>query len=112
METRKPHFGYMDAKETARNKITGITHSGRTMTEYANEFRMIAPETEYHDGTLTRLLLGGMSQKLQDAWEAGKIDNLKTTLDITRCAIAKENKHSMMDNSWKGRPTGKFDTTP
>jgi len=112
METLKLHFGDMDAKETAQNKITGITQSGRTMTEYANEFRMIAAETEYDEGTLTRLLLGGMSKKLQDAWEAGETDNLNTTLDITRWAIAKENKHSMMDHIRKGRPTAKFDTTP
>ena len=112
METLKLHFGDVDAKETAGNKITGITQSGRTMTEYANEFRMIAAETEYDEGTLTRLLLGGMSKKLQDAWEAGETDTLNTTLDITRWAIAKENKHSMMDHIRKGRPTGKFDTTP
>ena len=67
METLKLHFGDVDAKERARNKITGITQSGRTMTEYVNEFRMIAAETEYDEGTLTRLLLGGMSKKLQDA---------------------------------------------
>jgi len=112
VETLKLHFGDVDAKETARNKITGITQSGRTMREYANEFRMIAAETEYDEGTLTRLLLGGMSKKLQDAWEAGETDNFNTTLDITRWAIAKENKHSMMDHIRKGRPTGKFDTTP
>jgi len=112
VETLKLHFGDMDVKETARNKITGITRSGRTMTEYANEFRMIAAETEYDEGNLTRLLLGGMLKKLQDAWEAGKTDNLNTTLDITRWAIAKENKHSMMDHIRKGRPTGKFNTTP
>jgi len=112
VETLKLHFGDVDAKETARNKITGITQSGRTMTEYANEFRMIAAETEYDEGTLTRLLLGEMSKKLQDAWEAGETDNLNTTLDIARWAIAKGNKHSMMDHLRKGRPTGKFDTTP
>jgi len=112
VETLKLHFGDVDAKETARNKITGVTQSGRTMTEYANEFRMIAAETEYDEGTLTRLLLGGMSKKLQDTWETGETDNLNTTLDITRWAIAKENKHNMMDHIRKGRPTGKFDTAP
>ena len=112
METLKLHFGDVDDKETARNKITRITQTGRTMTEYAKEFRMIAAETEYDEGTLTRLLLGGMSKKLQDAWEAGETGNLNTTLDITRWAIAKENKHSMMDHIRKGRPTRKFNTTP
>jgi len=112
VETLKLHFGDVDAKERARNKITGITQSGRTMTEYANDFRMMAAEPEYDEGTLTRLLLGGMSKRLQDAWEAGETDNLNTTLAITRWAIAKENKHSIMDHIRKGRPMGKFDTTP
>jgi len=102
VETVKLHFVDVDATETARNKITGITQSGRTMTEYANEFRMIAAETEYDDGTLTRLLLEGMSKKLQDPWEGGETDNLNSTLAITRWAIAKENKHSMMDHIRKG----------
>jgi len=112
VETLKLHFGDVDAKETARNKITGITQSGRTMTEYANNFRIMAAESEYDEGTLTRLLQGGMSKTLQDAWEAGETDNLNTTLAITRWAITKENKHSIMDHIRKGRPTGKFDTTP
>jgi len=56
VETHKLHWGDVDAKGTARNKITGSTQSGGTMTEYANEFRMIAVETEYDEGTLTRLL--------------------------------------------------------
>jgi len=60
VETLKLHFGDVDVKETARNRITSITQSGRTMTEYADEFRMIAAETKYDEGTLTRLLLGGM----------------------------------------------------
>jgi len=82
------------------------------MTEYGNEFRMIVEETEYDEGTLTRLLLEGMSKKLQDPWKARESDSLNTTLDITRWAIAKKNKHSMMDHIRKGRPTGKLDTTP
>jgi len=82
------------------------------MTEYGHEFRMIAAETEYDEGTLTRLLPGGMSKKLQDAWEAGETDNLNTTLNITRWAIAKENKPTMMDHIQKGRPTGQLVTTP
>ena len=112
VETLRLHFGDVDAKETARNKITSITQSGRRMTEYANEFRIIAAETEYDEGILTRLLLGGMSKNQQDAWEPGETHNVNTTLSITRWAIAKENQHSMMDHIRKGRPTGKFDTTP
>ena len=92
--------------------MTSITQGARTMTEYANEFRTVVAETEYDEGTLTGLLLGGMSKQLQDAWEAGETDNLNTTLEITRWAIAKENKHGMMDNIRKGSLTGKFDTTP
>jgi len=34
-KTLKLHFGDVDAKKRARNKVTGITQSGRTITEYA-----------------------------------------------------------------------------
>jgi len=35
VETLKLHFGDVDAKEPASNKIRGITQSGRMMTEYS-----------------------------------------------------------------------------
>jgi ferredoxin len=112
VETIKLHFGDVDTKETARNRITGVRQGNRTMTEYSNEFRMIAAETEYDEGTLTRLLLGGMSKKLQDAWETGETDQLETTLEITRWAIGRENKHNMMDHIRKGRPIDRNENTP
>ena len=44
METVNLHFGDLDGKEAARNKLTAITQSGRRMTEYSNEFTTVAEE--------------------------------------------------------------------
>jgi len=112
VETLRLYFGDMDAKEQASNKITGSSQAGRTITEYWHEFRIIAAEREYDEGTRARVLLGGMSTKQKDAWKAGETDNLNMKQKITRWEIAKENKHSMMDYISKVRPWGKFDTTP
>jgi len=43
---------------------------------------MVAAETQYAECTLTRLLLGGISRKLQDSWEAGETASPNTTLVI------------------------------
>jgi len=42
----------------------------RSVTEYWNEFRLVASEAELDDSTGGELLLGGMITELQNAWGA------------------------------------------
>ena len=42
----------------------------RTVTEYWNEFRLVASEAELDDSTGGELLLRGMITQLQNAWGA------------------------------------------
>jgi len=42
----------------------------RSVTEYWNQFRLVASEVELDDSTGGELLLGGMIAELQNAWGA------------------------------------------
>jgi len=42
----------------------------RPVTEYGNEFRLVASEAELDDSTGGELILGGMITELQNAWGA------------------------------------------
>jgi len=44
----------------------------RSITEYWNEFRLVASKAELDDLTGGELLLGGMNTQLQDAWGASR----------------------------------------
>ena len=63
----------------------------RSVTEYWNEFRLVASEAELNDSTGGELLLGEMITELQNAWGASseEYENLET---LVQWAIRKETK--------------------
>jgi len=63
----------------------------RSVTEYWNEFRLVASEAELGDSTGGELLLGGMIAELQNAWgtSSEEYTNLET---LAQWAIRKESK--------------------
>ena len=61
------------------------------MTEYWNEFRLVASETELDDSTAGEWLLGGMITDLQNAWGASS-DKYTSTEALANWAIEKETK--------------------
>jgi len=63
-------FGVIDAKGEARIKLKKMKQGKRSVTEYWNEFRLVASEAELDDSTGGELLLGGMTVELQNAWGA------------------------------------------
>jgi len=63
-------FGVIDAKGEARIKLKNIKQGKRSVTEYWNEFRLVACEAELDDSTGGELLLRGMIAELQNAWGA------------------------------------------
>ncbi len=67
-EALKKMFGDIGAKEAAQNKLEKLRQGSRTMTDYWNEFRLLATDAEFEDGTNKRLLLKGMTSKLQEYW--------------------------------------------
>jgi len=64
----KKQFGVIDAKGEARSSLKNMKQGKRSVTEYWNEFRLVASQAELDDSTGGELLLGGMIAELQNAW--------------------------------------------
>jgi len=73
-------FGAIDAKGEARIRLTNMKQGKRSVTEYWNEFRLMASEAELDDSTGGELLLGGIIAELPNAWGASieEYEDLKT----------------------------------
>jgi len=63
----------------------------RLVTEYWNEFRLVASEAELDDSTGGGLLLGGMIAELQSAWGASS-EEYEYLEALAQWAIRKEPK--------------------
>ena len=87
----KKMFGDIGAKEAAQNKLEKLRQGSRTMTDYWNEFRLLATDAEFEDGTNKRLLLKGMNSKLQEYW-AQQEREFTSTEELAEWAVQKENK--------------------
>jgi len=84
-------FGVIDAKGEARIRLKNMKQGKRSVTEYWNEFRLVASEAELDDSSGGELLLGGMITELQNAYGASseEYDNLEA---LAQWAIRKETK--------------------
>jgi len=71
-------FGLIEAKGEARIRLKNMKQGKRSVTEYGNEFRLVASEAELDDSTRGELLLGGMIAQLQNTWELA-VKNTRTS---------------------------------
>src|ERR1700712_354521 len=78
----------------------------RSVTEYGNEFRLVASEAELDDSIGGELLLGGMSTELKNAWGASS-DEYESTEVLTQWAIQKETKLARVRHI-QGNPSRRF----
>ena len=56
----------MHAKGEARIRLKNMKQGKRSVTEYWNEFRLVASEAELDDSTGGELLLGGMIAEITE----------------------------------------------
>jgi len=98
-------FGVIDAKEEARIKLKNMKQGKRSVTEYWNEFRLVAREAELDDSTGGELLLGGMVTELQNAWGASS-EEYKDLEALAQWAIRKETKLAKVRHI-QGSPSAK-----
>jgi len=84
-------FGVIEAKGAARMTLKNMKQGKRSVTEYWNEFRLVASQAELDNSTRGELLLGGMTAELQNAWGAcsEEYQDLET---LAQWAIRKETK--------------------
>ena len=67
-EALKYKFGEKDPEGKARMKLEVLRQATDSVTEYWNQFRLIAMEVNMDDGTLQRQFLRGLSPRMQGAW--------------------------------------------
>jgi len=94
----------IDAKGEARIRLKNMKQGKRSVTEYWNEFRLVASEAELDDSTGGELLLGGMIAELQNAWGASseEYEDLET---LAQWAIRKETKLATVRHIQGSPPT-------
>lgn len=93
----KQQFGDVNAQETARQKMESMKQGQKNMTEFWNEFRLLATEARYDDATLWRTLLAACNSRIQNAWAQGDT-NFTTTNAFAIWAIEKENKLNLIQH--------------
>jgi hypothetical protein len=87
----RTQFGAVDPRGEARIKLKELKQATRSMTEFWNEFRLIATEAQLDETTMGEWLLSGMKTSLQEAWGNDAAD-FTTTANLANWAIRKETK--------------------
>jgi len=98
-------FGVIDVKGEARIRLKNMKQGKRSVTEYWNEFRLVASEAELDDSTGGELLLGGMIRELQNAWGASS-EEYEDLEALAQWAIMKETKLATVRHI-QGSPSAK-----
>ena len=88
-------FGLIHAKGQARIKLKNRKQGKRSVTEYWNNFRLVASKAELDHSTGGDLLLGGINTELQNAWGASST-KYESTEVLAQWAILKETKLAMV----------------
>jgi len=84
-------FRVINTKGEARIRLKNMKQGKRSVTEYWNEFRLVASEAELDDSTGGDLLLGGMIAELENGWGAS-IEEYEDLETLAQWAIRKETK--------------------
>jgi len=97
--------GVIEAKGEARIRLKNMKQGKRSVTEYWNEFRLVASEAELDDSTGGELLLGGMIAELRNAWGATS-EEYESLEALAQWAIRKETKLATIRHI-QGSPSAK-----
>jgi len=84
-------FGVIEAEGEARIRLKNMRQGKRSVTEYWNEFSLVASEAELDNSTGGELLIGGMMAELQNAWGASS-EEYEDLEALAQWAIRKETK--------------------
>jgi len=98
-------FGVIDAKGEARIRLKNMKQGKQSVTEYWNEFRLVASEAELDDSTGGERLLGAMIAELQNAWGASS-EEYEDLEVLAQWAIWKETKLATVRHI-QGSPSAK-----
>jgi len=67
-------FGPVNARDEARAKIRKLKQGQSSMTDYWNDFQLIARTAQMDSATMLEFLIEGMKKELQQAWILAELD--------------------------------------
>jgi len=104
-------FGPVNARDEARAKIRKLKQGQSSMTDYWNEFRLIASTAQMDGATMSEFLIAGMRRELQQAWILAELDQDDVEA-IALWAIKKEARmETLKYNKNSGEESTKIDKT-
>jgi len=104
-------FGPVNARDEARAKIRKLKQGQSSMTDYWNEFRLIASTAQMDGATMSEFLITGMRKELQQAWILAELDQDDVEA-IALWAIKKEARmETLKYNKNSGEESTKIDKT-
>jgi len=104
-------FGPVNARDEARAKIRKLKQGQSSMTDYWNDFRLIASTAQMDGATMSEFLIAGMKRELQQAWILAELDQDDVEA-IALWAIKKEARmETLKYNKNSGEESTKIDRT-
>jgi len=104
-------FGPVNARDEARAKIRKLKQGQSSMTDYWNDFRLIASTAQMDGATMSEFLIAGMKKELQQAWILAELDQDDVEA-IALWAIKKEARmETLKYNRNSGEESTKIDRT-
>jgi len=104
-------FGPVNARDEARAKIRKLKQGQSSMTDYWNDFRLIASTAQMDGATMSEFLIAGMKKELQQAWILAELDQDDVEA-IALWAIKKEARmETLKYNKNSGEESMKIDKT-
>jgi len=104
-------FGPVNARDEARAKIRKLKQGQSSMTDYWNDFRLIASTAQMDGATMSEFLIAGINKELQQAWILAELDQDDVEA-IALWAIKKEARmETLKYNKNSGEESTKTDMT-
>jgi len=104
-------FGPVNARDETRAKIRKLKQGQSSMTDYWNDFRLIASTAQMDGATMSEFLIAGMKKELQQAWILAELDQDDVEA-IALWAIKKEARmETLKYNKNSGEESTKIDRT-
>jgi len=104
-------FAAVNASDEARAKIRKLKQRQSSMTDYWNDFRLIASTAHMDGATMSEFLIAAMKKELQQAWILAELDQEEVEA-IALWAIKKEAGMKFLKyNKNRGEESTKIDKT-
>jgi len=99
-------FGPVNARDEARAKIRKLKQGKSSMTDYWNDFGLIASTAQMDNATMSEFLIAAMKKELHQAWILAELDQD----DVEAIALWAIKKEARME-TWRYNQNGTEETT-